>query len=64
MDNWRMVVTGLFEGGDGEKEEDVCGDLEQVRHFSNDDGETGRDDGVDSDGELRPDDTVVFNRGS
>ena len=55
----------LFGGGDGEEEEeDVRGDLEQVRHFSDEDGEMGRNDGVDSDGDSRSDDAVVYDRGS
>ena len=41
MDHGRMVGVGLFGGGDGEEEEDVCGDLEQVRNFNDEDGETG-----------------------
>ena len=61
MNHGRMVGVGLFGGRDGE--EDVRGDLAQVRNLSNEDREMGRDDGVDSDGELWPDNAILCNRG-
>ena len=47
VDHGRMAGVGLFRGEDGDGEEDeemedVRGDLEQVRHFSDEDREMGR----------------------